>query len=113
MAWAIFYNSADLAVLGPAMQRLQAGGGGIVNADRNAFRTMWNAGLSTWQTAPVAPVGMQQGDSDTRILACGIATRAAFVALLRKYANSPLGSTYLLALARDMERPSGGRDPWP
>lgn len=118
MAWAIIYNSADLAVIGPAANTIQAGGTGITTADRNAMRTMWTAGLSSYATAPVAPSAFQEGDPDSRVLVCTAGslrgTSASFVELLEKYVNSgKLSNRYLLGLTRDMKRPSGGKPSWP
>lgn len=116
--WAILYNSADLAVIGPAANVIQIGGGGISTADRNAMRTMWTGGVSTWATAPVAPSANREGDADTRVLACTTGslrgTATSFVELIEKYTRSGrLPNIYLLALCRDMKRPSGGRPTWP
>lgn len=118
MAWAIIYDSADLAVIGPAANIIQTGGGGISTADRNAMRTMWTGGVSAWATAPIAPPGLQEGGSDARVLICSagslLGTSTSFVELIEKYvASGKLTDRYLLALTRDMKRPSGGKVVWP
>jgi hypothetical protein len=75
------------------------------------MRTLWTAGLSGWASAPAAPLERQEGDPDTRVLSCSSGSRAQLVGLLRKYiASGVLTNRYLLALCRDSERASGGRD---
>jgi hypothetical protein len=114
MAWALIYNAADIAVIGSAANTIQTGGGGVSTADRNAMRGMWTAGMSAWATAPVAPPSLQEGDPQMRVLTCSAGSLQSFVDLSEKYTRSNrLTNHYLLALCRDMRRPSGGKASWP
>lgn len=114
MAFAIFYNLADLAELQTGLNRQDI----TPNADRQLAQAFWNAGLSGYATAPAAPAQYASGDADTRIIIINgkhqgsDLTLAQLRALLYRQAG-PLGFPILSALADDMGGASGAKDPWP
>lgn len=112
--FAVRYNMADLIALTDGLGRLQTGGAGITNADRNDARALWNGGLSNWQLAQVYTGPEAGGDPDCRqlIVVGGSRNLATLIALIRKYALT-FNQPYLLGLARDLGRSDGGKDPWP
>jgi len=109
MAVALFYNSADLAVLQPVVTT-------AANASSGADRTQLNriaTGIATWQTAPIAPAQYQQGDGDTRILVLGYtnATKAGILALWQRVIDTqPAVREMFRMFLKDMR--SSSVDPW-
>lgn len=114
MAFAIFYNLADLAELQAGLNRQDI----QPNADRQLALAFWNAGINGYATAPLAPEPYRSGDADCRIIVVDgkhqgqTLTLAMLRALLYRQAG-PLGFPILAALADDMGGVSGAKDPWP
>lgn len=121
MAFAIFYNDADLAGLASGLTRQD-----IPQADKSFASACWNAGVNGYATAPLAPdayrcVDTPSGqvcDPNCRIIVIDgkhqgkTITLADFRAALYRLATS-LQSPILAALADDMGGAQGAKDPWP
>lgn len=121
MAFAVFYNLADLDQLRDQITRQD-----IPQADRSFAQACWNAGVSGYATAPLAPEEYRCTmtplgylcDDDMRIVVVDgkhqgkTILLADFRALLYRLAvafNTPI----LSALADDMAGASGAKEPWP
>lgn len=121
MAFAIFYNIADLNGLRDGITNPL-----IPQADKGLALSCWNAGVSGFATAPLTPNQFrcvmtpagQVCDPNCRIVVVDgkhtgqTITLAQFRALLVRLAVS-LQSPILDALADDMSRSSGAVEPWP
>jgi hypothetical protein len=121
MAFAIFYNRADLTPIAAEATRVD-----LSSADRRFAQACWSGGLSGWNTAPLAPEQYRCVDSplgylcddDCRIVVVDAkvsgqpVTLADFVAFLRRQSELP-GGTYLGNIADDIEGGAGGVEPWP
>ena len=68
-----------------------------------------------WSTAPVAPLEWQSGDPDTRVVVVSHpqVNIQQLIDLLRAVGTRIPGASYMLAIADDIARPSGGEQPWP
>lgn len=120
MAFAIFYNPADLTELMSGLTRAD-----LPQGERALCNAFWNSGVSTWQTAPVAadewrcvdtPLG-QRCDDVRMIVVSGKfqgkdLTLQQFRDLLYRL-TAPLNAPILSALADDMAGRSGAVEPWP
>lgn len=113
LAFAIFYNSADLAVIASAVNAGRTDTR-LTNAQRTTASRSWNNGLSAWASAPVASVARQEGDADTRVLVISVVqvNRAQFIDLLNQIAVR-MGDGYMRKIAEDAGKSSGGAEPWP
>lgn len=122
MAFAIFYNLADLDGLGAGMTRQDI----QPTADRQLAQAFWNAGLNSYATAPLAPdayrcvntPGGQACDPNCRIVIIsgkfqGADLTLAQLRLLLYRQAGPLNAPILAALADDMGSTQGAKDPWP
>lgn len=123
MAFAVFYNLSDLQAAVDGLNRQD-----IPQADRALAQAFWNAGLSGYATAPIAPddrrcvidtsTGIQYCDNDCRIVVVDgkyqgkTLTLQQLRDLLRRIAATT-GVTYLYALANDMGGYQGAQEPWP
>ena len=121
MAFAIFYNLADLAGLRDNLSRAD-----VPQADRQLALAFWNAGINGYDTAPLAPdayrcVDTPMGrfcDPDCRMVVIDgklqgqTLTLAQLRALLTRLSVS-LNAPILAALAKDMASAQGAKDPWP
>lgn len=96
MSFAIFYNETDLPLLTSAWQAAKLAG-----QDRTYAGSIWNGGLSGWANAPIAPLALQFGDPDTRMIILTSGTKAQLIAFLYKYATQT-GCAYLAVFADDM-----------
>lgn len=109
MAFAFFYNTADLAML---QTQLQAAVGSLSGNDRTLVNRLITA-LTNYQNAPKADVSRQQNDADTRVVtinASGLTKVATHDLLARVYAAVP-SAVHLQAIAKDMV--STAVEPWP
>lgn len=112
--FAICYEPRDLAAIAAAAQDLR-----LPNALRQRSKRYWDGGLSGWSTAPkgVFPGSDASACTDCVILAItnNQGNLADFIQLCRDIAAA-LGdavSSYLIALANDMQGSDGAREPWP
>lgn len=113
--FAICYEPRDLAAIAAAMQDLR-----LPNNLRQAAKIYWDAGLSSWSTAPL---GVLPGSDPTActqcvvlVIAAGNKGNLAGLIQLCKDVAAALGDTvsqYLIPLADDMSRADGGKDPYP
>jgi hypothetical protein len=111
MAYAIFYNSADLNVIAANVQATLAANYDQFlttqerNSTKQAFQRAWNGGLSGWATAPIAPVERRDSDADTRIIVVSgqQVSKADMVAALQVIAAKVPGATYMGSIARDLQ----------
>lgn len=114
MAFALFYNGADLAAMAAAFQDARVSG-----KDRNDGRTFWNNGLSGWQTAPLAPSEHPDADTDPdlRIIVIANNTLASFRQYLYTLADHAKTNgdfaEICIAVADDMAFRQGAVEPWP
>lgn len=108
MAFALFYNSADMTQIVAAFQRAAAT---LKGADRTYASSILTAGLSSWTTAPVAPVNKRDGDNDTRLVVITTSTKTAFRDFLLKLCANNTGEVHMCAIAKDMVKTSA--EPWP
>lgn len=115
MAFAIFYNLADLSSIAGSSQSLS-----LSNALRQRIKPYWDGGLSGWATAPQGQSPNDAFDPDSRIVVVNPGNKgnlADFRQLLRDIAAFLGGASgpaqYLIALAADMEGVSGAIEPWP
>lgn len=121
MAFAIFYNSQDLAAIAGSVTNP-----GLSQTDKNEVNRYWNGGLRDWANAPfgVSPADSPNDpiNAETRrvVVSGNNLTRAGLVALLRRLAAT-YGADFewLQGLANDIEGPvpgqnnSGSWEPWP
>lgn len=120
MAFAIFYNMADLTEIATHVQALMAGNYNafLTTQERNSinqtFQRFWTTGGSGWQTAPLAPVE-RRDDPDTRIIVITSAQinlqtlRGALLTLSQKVP----AAAFMGAIYRDLGGVSGAVEPWP
>lgn len=106
MAFAIFYNRQDLSPIAAEFTK-----GSLSGQDRSYARSVWNAGLSGWDTAPQAPAEYLQGDPDTRILVITSGTKQEMRDFLYRMCNNNQGAVYMCAIADDMA--GTAIEPWP
>lgn len=113
MAFALFYNGADLAAVDAALQRSD-----LTLADSVLALKIRVAGLASWLTAPVTVREQADGDPDCRLIVIGDLTvsASAMIALLNRIAALP-GGEFMAAIAADMgcrvaANCHGCRDPW-
>jgi hypothetical protein len=113
MAFAIFYNDQDTAVLAGTVSR-----GDLTNQERQFAQKCWNGGLRDWATAPFAlstcddPSTFPVTSHRVVISAQGV-TKQQFADFLRNL-GTRLGDAvggYLTTLALDVEQ--CGVEPWP
>lgn len=121
MAFAVFYNRADLTPIAAEFTRSSLG-----TQDKAFALSCWQSGLSGWDTAPLAPeayrcVQTPQGqicDEDCRMVIIDgkhkgqTITLAQFVDFMYRMSVLP-GGEYLGGLADDMASGAGAKDPWP
>jgi len=114
MSFAIWYNRQDLTPIAAEFTRQD-----LSPADRAYAQSLWNAGLSGWNTAPVETDPFHSGnDPDCRRIVINgkhqgkTLTLADFRAFLYRQSLLP-GAEYLDALANDMGGASGAMEPWP
>jgi hypothetical protein len=112
MAFAIYYNLADLTPL-VALAQAQAS---FTNAEKQLAGKIWNGGLRDWDKASNL-VGASDphagGDPDCRrvvINAQGV-TLADFIGLCRTVGNRVPGAIFLDAIASDLQ--TTAVEPWP
>lgn len=122
MAFAIFYEDSDITSIAANIN------GNLFpsNADRQLAKAFWDAGLSTWQMAPLGQIstcnpGEPPNPLSRRIVINGTfqgqpLTLQRFRDLLYRIAAQatlPEASRYLRALADDMGGASGACEPYP
>jgi hypothetical protein len=112
MAFAVFYNRADITRIVAEFQRTD-----IPSQDRNFALSVWNAGLNTWATAPADTRPEEQPTDATVVIVNGkhqgqTITLQQFRDFLFKWGQQP-GAEYLLAIYDDLSRKSGAEEPWP
>lgn len=114
MAFAIWYNREDLTPIAAELTRQD-----LAPADRAFASSVWNAGGSGWNTAPIETDPFHSGgDADCRRLVIDgkhqgkTITLAQFRDFLYRMSLNP-GAEYLAALADDMGGASGAIEPWP
>ena len=114
MAFAVFYNRADLTPIAAELTRVD-----LSPADRQFAQSCWQGGISGWNTAPLAPADHAGGDPDCRIVVVNATHKGSTVTLLQfrewliKIGTANPGAQYLITLADDMSRWSGAVEPWP
>lgn len=121
MAFAVFYNLSDLQAAVDGLNRQD-----IPQADRALAQAFWNAGLSGYATAPLAPEDRRCVDSplgricdnDCRIVVVDGKYQGKTLTLqqlrdllvrIAVTANVP----YLRSLSNDMGGYQGAAEPWP
>lgn len=112
MAFAIYYNFADLA---PLVALVQAQGS-FTNAERQLAGRVWNGGMKDWDL-PANLVGAADprcgGDEDCRrvIISAQNVSLQNLIDLCRAVGNRVPGAIFLDAIASDLE--TTGVEPWP
>ncbi len=117
MAFAIFYNTADLTYIGGSITAADYKGA-VSQADKNLARRYWNGGLNAWATSPAyIPPEPDPGMSDARIVVISYGTKQEFIDLCLRIADQIAldeghGDTrYLIAWAKDLALTA--IEPWP
>jgi len=112
--YGILYNHQDLTAIAANVQTSLTDAR-LTNQERQVANRHWNAGLNAWSTAPVAPLEWQSGDPDTRVVVVSHpqVNIQQLIDLLRAVGTRIPGASYMLAIADDIARPSGGQQPWP
>lgn len=114
MAFALWYNRGDLTPIAAEYTRQD-----LPAADRQFAQSCWQAGLNTWNSAPVETDPFHSGnDPDCRRVVVDGKHQGQTITLQQfrdfLYRQSALpGAIYLAALADDMGYPSGAMEPWP
>ena len=123
MAFALFYNLADMAAVAANVEAAGVGtyAAFLTNTERQRMQRCWNGGLSQWAVAPRGQAPCEQPDpnADARIVVVNPSpnvTLQQFRDILYKIAASagaPPETQYLKALADDMGGCAGAVEPWP
>lgn len=110
MAFAILFNTRDLAVIEAAVNNPD-----VPRTDQREMGRYWGGGFNTYQTATAPPpqyAAKCGGDADCRLVVTTYGTLAAFRALALRVAAVPGNETFS-GVAYDLQGPDAAIEPYP